>query len=140
MTSTRQRALVIILIGLGVLIVGFFGLRTFRAFREFGGHRPPHRPFENRPAETNVELIRDWMTIGFISRSYRLPPKMLYDAINIPPNGNEHKSLKQLNDQYFPDKTDYVLTTVKATIKADLPPAPPATAIPPATQIPPTAP
>ena len=140
MTSTRQRALVIILIGLGVLIVGFFGLRTVRAFREFGGHHPPHRPFDNRPAETDVTLIRDWMTIGFISHSYQMPPRLLYEALQIAPNGNEHKSLKQLNDEYFPDQPGYVLKTVKAVLQANLPPTPPSKAIPPTTLIPPTAP
>lgn len=136
MTPSQQRILTISLITLGVLIVGFFGLRTFHAFREFRGHRPPGPPFGDKQAETNVELIRDWMTIGSISHMYKMPPRLLYDALGIPPNGNEKKSLKQLNDEYFPDKPGSVLTTVKAAIQANLPP----TAVPLATTIPTAAP
>ena len=142
MTPFRQRVLVATLIIFGVLIVGFFGLRTFHAFREFRGHRPPH-PFENQQPETDVELIRDWMTIGSLSRTYHTPPRLLYDALGIPPNGNEHKSLKQLNDEYFSDQPGYVLETVKAAIQASLPPptsAPPDKPVPPATKAPPSAP
>jgi hypothetical protein len=144
MTPSRQRALVTILIGLGLLTVGFFGWRTVHAFREFRGHRPPHPPFENRPAETDVELIRDWMTIPFIAKMYHVPPPVILEALQIPADKkNEEKSLKDLNDEYFPDKPGYVLTTVKAVVQANIPPptvAPPATAIPPATMVPPSAP
>lgn len=139
MTPARQRALVLMLIGVGVLIVGVFGLRTIRAFREFGGHRPP--PFapagDAQAAETNVELIRDWMTIGFISHTYRMPPRLLYDTLEISPNGNEKKSLKELNDEYFPELPGHVLTMVKATIQANLPPP---TALPADTAVPAVAP
>ena len=144
MTPARQRALVTILIGLGLLTVGFFGLRTFRAFREFGGHRPPHPPFENRPAETDVELIRDWMTIPFLGKMYHVPPPLIFEALQIPNDKKtEEKNLKELNDEYFPDQPGYVLTTVKAVLQANIPPPtaiPPATTIPPATVVPPSAP
>jgi hypothetical protein len=122
MTPSQQRILTIGLVTLGVLIVGFFGLRTFHAFREFRGHRPPGPPFGDKHAETDVELIRDWMTIGSLSRMYDMPHRLLYDALGIPPNGNEKKSLKQLNDEYFPDQPGFVLETVKAAIQANLPP------------------
>ncbi len=126
MTPTRQRILVIGLIILGVLAVGFFGMRAFHAFRRFEGHRPPSfSDFDNIPVETDVELIRDWMTIGSISHSYRLPPKLLYEGLQIRPNGNERKSLKQLNDEFFPDQPDHVLNTVKDIVRANLPPSAP---------------
>jgi hypothetical protein len=123
MTPSQQRILTIGLMTLGVLIVGFFGLRTFHAFREFRGHRPPGHPFGDKQAVTDVELIRDWMTIGSLSHMYNTPPRLLYDALGIPPNGNEKKSLKQLNDKYFPDQPGYVISTVKTAIQANLPPA-----------------
>jgi len=136
MTPARQRALMFILIALGLVIVGFFGLQTLRAFREFRGHRPP--PFapaaDDQKAETNVELIRDWMTIGYISHTYHTRPRLLYDALGIPARDNEKKSLKELNDEFFPDEPDHVLTVVKATLQASLPPP---TAIPADTVIPP---
>lgn len=128
MTPKIQRALVISLIVLGVLIVGFFGLRTLRAFREFRGHKPPHPPFApgaNEQAQTDVELIRDWMTIGFVSHSYHVPPKLLYEALNISPKDNEEKSLKQLNDEYFPAEAGIVMEKVKAAVLANQPPVTP---------------
>ena len=122
MTSSRRRTTVIALIGLGLLIVGFFGLRTVQAFKEFRGHRPPP-PFQNAQAETDVELIRDWMTIPFIARMYHIPPPVLFESLQVPKDRtNEEKSLKQLNDEYFPDQPDHVLTTVKATLQTSLPP------------------
>jgi hypothetical protein len=124
MTPAKQRALVIILIGLGILIVGFFGLRTIHAFGEFRGHRPPHRPFESRQPVTDVELIRDWMTIPMIGKMYHVPPPVIFDALQLPHNGVDKKSLKQLNDEYFPDQSGHVLEVVKATVQANLPPTP----------------
>jgi hypothetical protein len=114
MTSSGQRAVIISLIILGVVIVGLFGLRTFHAFREFRGHRPP--PPRGEHVETDVELIRDWMTIPYLSITYRLPPNLLYKTLEIPPKGNEHKSLKQLNEKYYPEAAGIVLEKVKAAI------------------------
>jgi len=123
MTPIKQRLLILGLIGLGVLIVGFFGIRAFHAFRRFDGHRPPPFPPSGaEPVETDVSLIRDWMTIGYISHTYRVPPKFLYEALNIKPNGNEEKSLKDLNDEYFPDQPALVVELVKAAIQATMTP------------------
>ncbi|HLA08159.1 MAG TPA: hypothetical protein VJ022_11975 [Anaerolineales bacterium] len=136
MSPTRQRALIVGLIIIGILIIGFFGLRTFHAFREFRGHRPPP-PGE---VETDVELIRDWMTIPFISKMYHVPPPELFHALDIPPNGNQDKSLNDLNGEYYPKENGIVLEKVKAAVLANQPPPPPEPAktdIPPATAIPP---
>jgi len=127
-TPNKQQALVTVLIGLGVLIIGFFGLRTVHAFRDFHGHRPP-RPFKNEHPQTDVQLIRDWMTLPYIAFTYQLPPRLLFETLNISPKGNEKKSLKQLNDEYFPKESGYVLKTVKTIVAANLPP-PTATVIP----------
>jgi hypothetical protein len=114
--NLRQRNFVVGLIIMGLMIIGFFGLRTFRAFRQFHGHRP-HPPSVER-VETDVELIQDWMTVPYISITYRLPPNLLYETLNIPPKGNEKKSLKQLNDKYFLESPGTVLEKVKAAILA----------------------
>ena len=122
MTPAKQRALTIGLITLGMVIVGFFGIRAVHAFRDFTGHRPHHFPPPgSQPTQTDVSLIRDWMTIGYISEAYRLPPNLLYEALNIPPQGNGHKSLKQLNDKYYPQQSGIVLEKVKAIILANQP-------------------
>lgn len=117
MTPSRQRALIIGLIIIGLVIVGTFGLRTFSAFRKFRGHRPPPLPpAESQQLETDVELIRDWMTIPFISITYGLPPNLLYQTLEIRPNRNEEKSLKQLNEQYYPHEDGIVLEKVKVAV------------------------
>jgi hypothetical protein len=122
MTKSRQHTLVTILIIIGSLIVGFFGWRTLHAFREFRGHRPPP-PFapDAAPIETDVELIRDWMTIPYISRTYDVPQKILFDALGIPSRGNEEKSLAQLNEKYSPEAPGIVMEVVKATILVNQP-------------------
>jgi len=115
--NLRQRNFVVGLIIIGLMIIGFFGLRTARAFRQFHGHRPPP-PFHAEHIETDVSLIRDWMTLPYISVTYGLPPNLLYEALEIRPNGNEKKSLKQLNEKYYPQATGTVLEKVKAAILA----------------------
>jgi hypothetical protein len=96
--NPKQRSLVTTLILLGMIIAIFFGLRTARAFRQF--HGPP-LPFATKP-ETDVNLIRDWMTIPFISKMYHVRERILFDALEIPEHGNKEKSLKQLNEEYYP--------------------------------------
>lgn len=134
MPAQKQRAIVVTLIGLGLIIVGFFGLRTARAFREFHGHRPPP-PFATKPYETDVDLIREWMTIPFISKMYRVPEHILFEALEIPEQGNQEKSLLQLNEKYYPQAEGIVMEKVKAALLAAMPEPPPLTPVPPATPV-----
>jgi hypothetical protein len=115
----KQRALVIGLIILGILFTIFFGMRAFHAFKKFDGHGgpPPHGK-----VETDVELIRDWMTVPFISRMYQVPPEVIFDVLKISPQKDHKKSLKVLNEEYYPDKNGYVLSLVKETILSNQPP------------------
>ena len=114
--------MIFVLIFIGGLIVGFFGLRTLRAFREFRGQHPlpPPSAADAERIETDAELIREWMTIPFISKMYHVPPKVLFDALGIPPNRNREKSLKQLNEEYFPRTEGIMLEKVKAAVLAAL--------------------
>jgi hypothetical protein len=141
-TNPKQRNFVVGLIVIGLLIIVFFGLRTVRAFREFH-ELPPLPPFATKPVETDVNLIRDWMTLRYISLTYRVPLKLLYETLQVPPKGNERKSLKQLNNKYYPESPGIVIERVKAAILASQPaptPPPPATAVPPLTPVPPVVP
>jgi len=113
-TSKKQRAMVIGFIVIGIAFTTFFGMRVFHAFKKFDGHRPP----PPGKIQTDVELIRDWMTISFIAKTYRVPEKDIFDAINVSPLGSHDKSLKELNTDYYPDKDGFVMDTVKATILA----------------------
>ena len=122
MTRTRQRLLIFGLILLGLLVAGFFGLRSLRAVKVYDQYGPPpllHAA--TQPIETDVELIRDWMTIPYISTTYNLPPNLLYKALNISPRGNEEKSLSQLNEEYFPESPGFVIELVRAAVRASLP-------------------
>jgi hypothetical protein len=119
--SKKQRALAIGLIALGVLFAAFFGMRAFHAFKKFDGHRPP--PGGRGKVETDVELIRPWMTVPFIAELYRVPETALFLALQIPPiEENREKSLKELNREYYPDAEGFVLKTVKARVKELQPP------------------
>lgn len=124
MTPKRWRTLVLSLVTVGVIIVGLFGLRTLRLLREFREHRPPP-PFATEPVETDVELVRDWMTIPFISKMYHVRPHLLFEAVEIPEQGNRDKSLRQLNEEYFPEAPGIVETKVKAALLENLPPSTP---------------
>lgn len=123
MLPTRQRSIIIGLIVAGMLIAGFFGLRAFFAFRDFRRHgHPPHLAisFTETAAETDVELIRDWMTISYIAQTYHVPARMLFDAIGISPRDNLEKSLKQLNEEFFPQTPGFVIELIKAAVRAQL--------------------
>jgi hypothetical protein len=120
--ASKQRLLFIALSILGVMLILFFGLRVLHAFKKFDGHRPPPLAKE---LETDVEDIEDWMTIPFISHNYGVPPELLFDALNIDPKETHKKSLKQINDEFYPNEDGYVLTTVKAVILSNQPPSPP---------------
>ncbi len=116
---TRKNIAAIALILLGILIIAFFGMRALHAFKKFNGHRPP----PPGKVETDVELIRDWMTVPFISHMYHVPDKIIFDALEISPQENRDKSLKDLNQEYYSDKDGFVIKLVKTTILTHQPPA-----------------
>ena len=124
MTPKRWRTLVLGLLMTGVIIAGLFGLRTIRILRELREHRPPP-PFTNEPVETNVELIRDWMTVPFIGKMYHVRPRILFEALEIPEQGNRDKSLRQLNEEYFPEAQGIVEAKIKAVVLENMPPGAP---------------
>lgn len=124
MSPKVQRALILGLIFAGVLFALFFGLRAFFAFREFRRHGPPPLPpleaLSQQDAETDAELIRDWMTVPYISQTYQIHPRIIFDALGVPPRGNEEKSLAQLNEEFFPQSPGLAVELVKAVIRAHL--------------------
>ncbi len=124
---TKKHINTIALLLLGIVIVAFFGIRVLHGFRKFNGHRPP----PPGKVETDVELIRDWMTVPFISRMYHVPDEIIFEALEISPKNNRDKSLKNLNQELFPDNDGVVLDLVKATIlEHQPPPAPDASSAP----------
>lgn len=116
---SNQRTLFIALSVIGAVLILVFGLRALRAFKKIDGRHPPSFAGE---LQTDVEDIEDWMTIPFISHSYGLPPQVLFDALKIDPRGNHKKSLKELNEEYYPELEGYVTATIKAVVLAAQPP------------------
>jgi hypothetical protein len=123
--NAKQRGLTIALItgliAIGVLLIALSGIRAVHAFRRiheggFGPRKPPP------VSETDVELIRDWMTIPYIARTYGVPSEMLFKELDIPEKGNRDKNLHELNLDYYPNSDGIVLAKIKATIVEHQPP------------------
>ena len=125
-----QKILIIVLIVIGLLITLRFGMR---AVRSFGVLR--HRPFPP-PMETDVELIRGWMTIPYIAHVYSVPDEILWKSLGIPPmkpDEARRTDLYHLNQQLFPGQQMEVMLRVKQAIldfQSHLP-APPGATQPP---------
>jgi len=136
---TKQRIFTALMIVIGLLTVVFFGINTLRAFKHMRGQGP----FKGKPPTANqvdVELIRDWMTIPYIADTYDVPPDALFFGLGIKPEKRDgRKSLKELNDEYFPDEPDMILIQIKESIKAfqtQSPPPPPLAPAPASIKIP----
>ena len=118
----KQKILTYVFIVFGVAAILFFGTRVIQAYKKFEGRRPPP---PGAPV-TDVELIRGWMTIPYIAQMYGVPEPILFDGLNIPPQGNRGKSLKDLDGEFFPAPEDVILDKVKTIILENPPPPSPA--------------
>jgi hypothetical protein len=58
------------------------------------------------------------MTIPFISKMYQVKSHILFEALEIPEQGNREKSLWQLNEEYYPQAEGIVLEKVKVAVQA----------------------
>ena len=94
--SAYGRVLSITLVVIGVELVGFFGLRAYRAYTRF-------QPDAPATALRDVEAIRGWMTLPYIARAYGVPEDSLFAALAIPKAGNARLSVKQLVAKYDRD-------------------------------------
>ena len=94
--SAYRRVLTIILVVIGVALVGFFGLRAYRAYTRF----QPDAPVAGL---RDVEAIRGWMTLPYIARAYGVSEDALFEALTIPKAENARLSVKQLVAKYDRD-------------------------------------
>lgn len=127
----KQKTLTYVLIAIGALAMIFFGMRAMRSFMRMRGEGPFGKP---PPAsQTDVSLVRDWMTVPYVARTYQVPPDALFKALEIPDWENRKKSLKELNDEFYPNQDGAVLAHIQASIQAfqkqEPPPPFPATPI-----------
>lgn len=89
--------LTIAVIGVGLALAGFFGVRFVRSFRELQYIRQQGL---DRGTAT-VDAIRPWMTIRFIAVAYAVPEEYLYSALSIPfDRRNADQALGELNRTY----------------------------------------
>jgi hypothetical protein len=107
--TSKKRTIVIILIIAGIVLVGLFGFRTFRSIMRI-------RQSGMRPLSTDVELIRGWMTIPYISDTYRIPVKVLVEKCSLPPSPTKHDNLSQINRNIAPDKPGQVVQCIKDAV------------------------
>jgi hypothetical protein len=95
-SSAYRRVLTIALVVVGVGLVGFFGLRAFRAYTRL-------QPDAPATGLRDVEAIRGWMTLPYIARAYGVPEDALFAALALPKTGNTRLSIKQLVAKYHRD-------------------------------------
>jgi hypothetical protein len=118
--SRWEQRLTVGLIILGLVLIGFFGFRAMRSFLRL-------QLTGLEPGVTDVELIRGWMTVPYIATAYGAPEAYIFEQIGVPPQGNQTKSLRHLNTDYFNGEPEAILTAVKAAIRqyqAEQPPPP----------------
>jgi hypothetical protein len=51
---------------------------------------------------------------------YHVKPHLLFETLEIPEQENREKSLRQLNDKYYPQEEGVVLEKVKAAVQAEI--------------------
>jgi hypothetical protein len=108
--SRWERILTIGLIAVGLVLILFFGMRTVGSYIRI-------QQTKLQPGVTDVEAIRGWMTIPYIAAAYRVPEAYIFEQIGLPPEGNQTKSLSQLNREYAFGKRAAILNAVKEAIR-----------------------
>jgi hypothetical protein len=80
-----RRWLIVIAFLLAAAFAGLFVVRTVRHAVYWSRHRD--------------ETIRPWMSVGYVSHSYRVPPDVLYRAINLNPVPHDRRPLRLIAEQ-----------------------------------------
>ena len=63
-------------------VTGLFAVRTFRRAVYWRMHRD--------------EVIRPWMSLPYVAHSYRVPPRVLYEALKIDHPPHDRRPIKQI--------------------------------------------
>lgn len=74
--------LVLLVFVVALVVTGFFAVKTVRRAIYWRNHRD--------------ETIRPWMSVRYVSRSYRVPPHVLYQAIGLPPMAHDRRPLREI--------------------------------------------
>lgn len=117
---TIERLIFIGLLVVGLLLMGFFGLRAARSYIRI-------QQTGLEPGVTDVEAIRGWMTIPYIAQAYQVPESFIFEQLDIPAEGNRKKSLRDLNREQASGNPGALTEVVKTAIRhyqAENPPTP----------------
>ena len=109
--------LVVVVFVLALIVTGLFGVRTVRRAIYWQNHRD--------------ETIRPWMSVSYVSRSYRVPPHVLYRAIGISPVPHDRRPLRELAREQNRPVEDLISELQNAIVQARLSPPPPSGGSPP---------
>ena len=74
--------LLLILFLVALFVTGLFAVRAVRRAIYWQYHRD--------------ETIRPWMSVRYVSRSYRVPPHILYQAIGVEPVPRDRRPLREI--------------------------------------------
>jgi hypothetical protein len=77
-----RRWIILIAFLLAASFAGLFAARTVRHALYWSRHRD--------------EAIRPWMSVPYVARSYRVPPHVLYQAINLTPAPRDRRPLRDI--------------------------------------------
>jgi hypothetical protein len=77
-----RRWMIVLAFLLAASVAGLFAVRTVRHALYWGRHRD--------------EAIRPWMSVPYVARSYRVPPPVLYRAINLEPAPHDRRPLRDI--------------------------------------------
>lgn len=82
------------LLVVGLALTGYFGVRAVRSFRQVQYIR--QQGLDRGSA--NVDAVRAWMTLRFVSVAYAVPEEYLYSRLSIPfDRRNANRPLSELN-------------------------------------------
>jgi len=78
----RKQWLIVLALAVVVGLTGLFAVRTVRRAVYWSFHRD--------------ETIRPWMSVPYVAHSYRVPPRLLYEALGIPHPPHDRRPIKAL--------------------------------------------
>ncbi len=105
----RGRA-VLLAFFLALTITGWFGTRVVR-----------HAIFWHYHTD---DPLRPWMNVPFIAHSYRVPPYVLYQALDLPPTSPDRRPIREIAEAQN-RSVDEVIAILQDAIVHARPPFPP---------------
>lgn len=102
--TRKQRILLFGGLAVALVITLLFGIRLVRRFID----RPTNEP------------IREWMSVPYIAHSYRVPPRVLFDALGLPDpdKPRDMRPIREIARAQNKNVAD-LITTLQAAIEVE---------------------